>query len=91
MSSRAGAVKVGRRANQQGNCGYRSAIPMVVSRYRSRESAARAATSSFSFAASTSRVCEILEILHGVHDRRGDDEPGEPLVVGRHDEPRRVL
>src|SRR4029077_16911339 len=31
------------------------------------------------------------EVLHRVHDRRGDKEPGEPLVVGRHDKPRRVI
>src|SRR6516165_828535 len=31
-----------------------------------------------------------VEHLDRLHDRGGDDEPGEPLVVGRHDEPRRV-
>ena len=36
------------------------------------------------------RVCKV-EILHSVHDCGRHDEPGEPLVVGRHDEPRRVL
>ena len=36
------------------------------------------------------RVCE-AEVLQRVHDRPGDHEPGEPLVVGRHYEPRRVL
>ena len=36
------------------------------------------------------RVGEI-EAGHCLHDRRGDEEPAEPLVVGRYDEPWRVL
>src|SRR5262249_30639791 len=33
------------------------------------------------------RVAQV-EILDRFHDRGGDDEPGEPLVVRGHDEPR---
>jgi hypothetical protein len=36
------------------------------------------------------RVSEI-EARHCLHDRRGDEKPAEPLVVGRYDEPWRVL
>jgi hypothetical protein len=36
------------------------------------------------------RVAKV-EVFHRFHDRGGDDEPSEPLVVRRHDEPRRVL
>jgi hypothetical protein len=36
------------------------------------------------------RVCEI-ERLHDLHDCSGDNKPGEPLVVGRYDVPRRML
>src|SRR5215469_11411363 len=36
------------------------------------------------------RVCEV-EFIHRAHDGCGDHEPREPLVVGRHDEPGRVL
>src|SRR5262249_22252023 len=32
-----------------------------------------------------------VELLHRFHDRGGDKEPGEPLVVGRHHVPRRLL
>src|SRR5262245_42182422 len=32
-----------------------------------------------------------VEALDRLHDRGGDDQPGEPLVVGRHHEPRRAL
>src|SRR5208283_3151412 len=36
------------------------------------------------------RVLEV-ELLHRLDDRSRDNEAGEPLVVGGHDEPRRVL
>ena len=36
------------------------------------------------------RVTE-SEVFHHFHNSRGDDEPGEPLVIGRHHVPRRML
>src|SRR5258706_3635021 len=36
------------------------------------------------------RVAEI-EVFHRLHDGGGDDEPREPLVVGRHNVPWRML
>src|SRR5262249_45993739 len=36
------------------------------------------------------RVAEV-EIFHRFYNGRGNDEPGEPSVIGRHNEPWRVL
>src|ERR1700731_18284 len=35
-------------------------------------------------------ICEV-ELLDCLDDRRGDNEPGEPLVVGRYHVPRRLF